>query len=989
MLQQGHFGTAAAWVLGAGHVYDETVSRTADGSGSLALSNIPGETSSRTTLTAADHQSRRIYRLKAWVKADGDPGEAAQFRVYMSDATHGGVFACGAYGSLKGLGAEWREYTLEMAPVCAYWHVPEIHAGDTFTIAVHGKNIPADVRVWVDDVTLEPVVREIAIVPTYPNYRGMLWPDQGTTMRWNAVVDPPEGYTTEDLAVSVQLVRADNGEVAAAIESGPLAPVATSGPWISYSVTEMTHDAAALPDGSYYLRGRLVRKADGEVLRTYADYKIVKEDPAVQRAGWKVWVDRHNRVVVNGKPRFIWGGFARFTGARNMFVPNSGAPSSNPDAYRRLANGCNGVPISAPCSVDQPARTPWNRGYGLDGSTFLKEMADVGMNTVLVHAAFNALGVGFDDLAPAGNAAAGTISAAGTQVNGAGTEFGGTVLAGDAIRINHLPATGTITNNGAKVTGTGTRFLTEMEPGDLLTGGAAASWYYVREIYSDTSLMVGGLGTPAWNDVPFTLTRFRRVVSVDPGSQTATIDQAYPGGLPEGTRFAYEKCAPSRYAAFRDAMGPWLAAAQDYDIWYMHNVAHTVGVNGGAWTNASYYPRCHLVKRDDGIEFLTRSRPGSSNGLLGFHVSDEPSYMDRFQGLEHAFEAQRGAARASAGGLTEWSDGGVPTFAFDQWNNILDVIDPDPYPATADALAVSDDIAFGVSGWNKHGRSYSWPRRSGSAVFDSRPLWTTIQLWAWYASYGYATSTYPQPSDMKIQIVSAVAAGSTGLMWWHLGSGSRSLGDRAEDDYLRFRDAAKVVQSVLPILEEPIQDLAGRMDGRSEYGALIEWVSDPDIKCSSRKKGSQVLLACANTTNADKTVTIGLKDPIPGQVTLPWDGSYLEPEGSGFTAQFRGLNGGTQNAGTGLISTGGGQTVVCATACNFLEELAPRDTVTANGVTRMVVSVDSDTQFTVDAPVAKGWTGQAFTYSRDAEKADAVHFFLIETQPAAASESAN
>jgi hypothetical protein len=189
----------------------------------------------------------------------------------------------------------------------------------------------------------------------------MLWPDQGNTITMKAVVQDPVPRAIGDVSVRVQVVRVSDGTVVDAVNATTLNAVETNtaNQWNDFSVTNITYGASGLADGPYYLRATLRLKSNDSVLYTYPDYKIVKEPVATQRASWKVWVDKHNRVVINGTPRFIWGTFWQLTYSRNTFVSGSAALSTNRDAYRKIAMGCS---QTTACSESVPAVTPWNRG---------------------------------------------------------------------------------------------------------------------------------------------------------------------------------------------------------------------------------------------------------------------------------------------------------------------------------------------------------------------------------------------------------------------------------------------------------------------------------------------------------------------------------------------------------------------------------------------------------------------------------------------------
>lgn len=997
VVTNGNFNGSTGWSLSNWqYMAAANQSRTNDGSGSIRVTNRTTETFATQTIPSATLNQYRIFRLRAWLRASqGTPAANSTFRVYLFQRTSARF--CGSNLNLATLTTTWVEYTATLEG-CEYLHTYPPQLDVPIEVRLGANNIPSGVQISVDDVSLTPIVRPMVIFPTYPNYRGMLWPDQGSLVKWNAVVDPPDGETLGNLKVQVQVVRASDSQVLATVEASSLAsPVSLiDSVWYRYSVTPMQYEAGGLADGVYLLRGRLMRISNDAILYTYPDYKIVKEAPAVQRDGWKVWVDRYNRTVLDGKPRFIWGTYASFTGARNTFPTGASVNSTNPDNYRALAGGCDSAGGNCNETLHRPV-THWNQQFGLNNSTIIKQWADVGLNSVAVYAAFGTYDVGFSTpVTPVtGTVASGTISSSGTSVTGSGTQFGTQILGpasaqdfGDVIRVNGRTGTGTLTASGNFVTGTGTQFLTQLTVGDRIT--ASGSSRNIERIDSNTllELATSVSGGPSWSGTPFTYDQYRKVTSVG-GSTSLTIDRAFTPNV-SGSAFSFERCATggARYTT-PDRVGPFLAAIQDYGMWYWHVVSNIGGVNSSFWTFAPWTHRCSLVTFEEHTRWLTRFRPmGEVSGFLGYYTSDEPSYAETRFGVAPNYEFYKGHREANMGGMSFWVDGVQPKHAWDQWNNFADSWQPDPYPAHGPGTANGanpDDFAYGMTAWQKHGRSWGWPRRSVGSGFEARPVHIAIQLFAWTG----LRASYPNVSDSKIQAVSSIAAGAHGLLWWATSTSTGTgLAGRDASAYRAWRRVSKYVQGLLPILDQPIEDLAGREDGEAEYGRIIASVSDPAIKCSTRRRVDQRLLACANTTDEDKTVTITLVDPIDGVISVPWDDSTVTPSGATtFSHTFRGLNGGSGTAGAGTL-TGAGPLVNC-TGCDFQTALggfAPYEnpTVRANNSHRIVLEVNSPTTITIESTVSPAWN-HPWTYSPDADKAKSVEVFVI--QPATASST--
>ena len=203
----------------------------------------------------------RYGRVRFYVRTTGgDPGEDATVKMYLFDATHGWTaFACAVPMTLSGGLPDWTEYA-----ICNFG-VNHRHYGDSVQLRIIADNITGG-TVHVDDIIVEPILQPLVIYPIYPNYRGMVWTDQGTALKWNALVQPHSGYAVDDLEVHVQMVRASDSQVMSVTRDNSLAPINSSGNWAGYSVNAMEYDVSRFADGSYLLRGILCDKSDGSVV---------------------------------------------------------------------------------------------------------------------------------------------------------------------------------------------------------------------------------------------------------------------------------------------------------------------------------------------------------------------------------------------------------------------------------------------------------------------------------------------------------------------------------------------------------------------------------------------------------------------------------------------------------------------------------------------------------------------------------------------------
>jgi hypothetical protein len=843
--RNGGFENATGdWTLGPQWSLSNAAART--GTHGLAVTNVGGSFSNTTQRFQAVNM--RMLRLRAWLKTSGNPGPNASFVIGMSCATDKGWGVISGQTRIRNLSgglSNWTQYTLEDNIT---WG--NVHYGHIMQVALQTSNIAPGTTLYVDDVTIEPVYVPLTIFPTYPNYRGMLWSDQGLLVKWNAIVEPPPGSSTSDLEVVTEILDAVKC-VRATVNAGPLAAVDETGglsaKWPGASLNPQSFDATALADGVYYLRGKLLKS--GAPLYTYPDYKIVKEAPSVQRQSWTAWVDRYNRAVLNGRPSFIWGGFLQPNHANNTYAVGRSDPFGLPESYEAIA--ISNPPFSA--------ETP----------TVLKVMQDLKMNADIYFGNLSGANIGIEYNLPA----AGTVTTNGTKVTGAGTSFTSHFGPGDVIVVAGLPGTGTVALQGEKAVGAGTRFTSQLRPFDWVV--ISGRRMMVSAVVSDTELMVSpsqAVSAPAL----FTYDSARAVTAVA-GNTSLTVDAPFAAA----TGKSYTRSSCSRYNSRVDYLSPYLTAAERSGISHLQIVSnfHRRDPNLPTW--ARY---CRLDAGAAIRKMMTHAPTPVAGrpGWLGLYVADEPSADSPTEGLAASYTKVDEARRTtpSFGGVNYWVDGWAPVQTWNQWNNVMDASGPDPYPVGFGPLA--DDLVYGIPSAPLHGRSYWWPRRVGAGQFEAKPLWTTIQL------FRPPGSTLPSAADQKIQVISALAAGSTGIFWWTIvgNSGLGSVG--TAEYYAQWHRGGRVIASLMPLLEQPVEDLAGRMDGSPDYGRIIASVSDPAVKCSSRQLGAQVLLACVNTTNRFIQAALTLKRRFSSS-RLAWDNTALPVAGNIVNLAFTGL----------------------------------------------------------------------------------------------------
>jgi hypothetical protein len=726
--------------------------------------------------------------------------------------------------------SDWTEYRL-----CDEITESALHYGCSLQYRILVDNLANGVTVYVDDVEIAPLLEPLIIFPSYPNYRGMLWPDQGTTMNWAAAVEPPGTLTVNGLKVTVDVTRVSDGVVIGTVTDDSLEAVRTSGQWAHFSVNWMSYDASSLPDGTYYLQGKLRLKADNSVVYSYPNYKIVKEPASVQRDSWRVWVDRENRARfkrsgdAGAAPQFVHGAYLKNTGSTTTMGGADCCVSGDlvADNHRNMKLGCNHglLKVSEVSNANPAVATVY--GHSLSDHEWIQIAGATGVWTGL---------------------------------NGCYYWMG-------------------CPTSPAEIHATGPNTITlplDTTSFGSFSGQTSVTLYRAncKSDEVDTAFPVwdrrwSSSGATVWRQ----MANWGMNLTVRYGNWASAT-----GGLSSST------CT---YTASADYASAYHAAIQDFNIWNLQIVNHYAsGMAPISWWEAN----CNAGQNNEqkvryAVNKFASLKP-QGDGFAGFYVADEPNiwaadqWGNTFQTTNATFCKVDEHRSLNSGGVTFWATT-TPGQANVLWNALVDVHGADPYPVGVGAIP--DDAAAGVGagvGQKRHGRTWWWTHMLGAGVFGARPYWAVLQLFT-------ASSQYPTQADNKIQAVSALAAGATGILWWQFGASG--LNTRTQSDYDSFDRVAKMIAELSPVLVEPIRDLAGRADGESDYGRLISSVSDGAVKCSSRQKGSRILLACANTTNTGKSVTITMTSSISGKVVRGWDNSVIAPSGPQFSDTFKGL----------------------------------------------------------------------------------------------------
>ena len=251
-----------------------------------------------------------------------------------------------------------------------------------------------------------------------------------------------------------------------------------------------------------------------------------------------------------------------------------------------------------------------------------------------------------------------------------------------------------------------------------------------------------------------------------------------------------------------------------------------------------------------------------SDGFMGFYLNDEYWLNGREpQNLANVDSRARAYRDTNTGGLSVSLD--MPHAPMTtQWNQTTDVFATDPYPIWTSNLTFWD-VPYNHDTAPYIGRNWSYNRVFGSSVFESRPIWSILQLWRSSAGAGFPTLTHH-----KQAIIFSLAAGVRGIGWWELNWNGDYYHNAdfiatQQTNHTNWVTAIKrLITPVEDILAEPVQDLADREDGEVDYGRILASVSDSDVKCSTRQLDSRVLIACGNQDEGDASnpVTLTLVD---------------------------------------------------------------------------------------------------------------------------------
>jgi hypothetical protein len=252
------------------------------GSWSLRLTDapsVPFAQIARQTLTLR----RGLYKLSGWIKTQELGANTSGSGVRLNlDYSAGGTLLRGLTPVVSGT-ADW-----------TYFEATNIVVPDdrTAILKLEAYKEPSGTA-WFDDVRVEeqlPAPVEAFLL--YPNFRGMLFEDQSSTIRVDVAVAPPGGNFS-------------GYDVVATLNDGATALTTRTYPASATLVAEL--DGSGMERGRLYdVQVSLVARSGGSVVYGAPVYRVSRV-PASARSEMNVAFDEQNRILLHGTPRFVLG----------------------------------------------------------------------------------------------------------------------------------------------------------------------------------------------------------------------------------------------------------------------------------------------------------------------------------------------------------------------------------------------------------------------------------------------------------------------------------------------------------------------------------------------------------------------------------------------------------------------------------------------------------------------------------------------------------
>src|SRR5438034_1080155 len=225
------------------------------------------------------------YKASVWMKTQGLGSGASSGARLTLDFRPGGLNAWTPSDVISGTN-DWQR--VEIGPIV-------VDADRTAALMLEMYNGPGG-TVWFDDVTLTKLSASgVEVFLLYPNFRGMLFDDGPSTLKFDVKTTPPGGDFGR-YGLTATLKDEASGQVIATQSSAAA----------DHFVADL--DGGGMQAGRGYLATfSLVDKSAGNALvAAYPPYRVSKA-PAAARQSMNVSFSAKNRVLVNGQPRFVLG----------------------------------------------------------------------------------------------------------------------------------------------------------------------------------------------------------------------------------------------------------------------------------------------------------------------------------------------------------------------------------------------------------------------------------------------------------------------------------------------------------------------------------------------------------------------------------------------------------------------------------------------------------------------------------------------------------
>ena len=223
-----------------------------------------------------------VYRLSGWIKTQSSGSGSARFTL---DSRAGGINEWSSSTDMSGTN-DW-----------TYQEILVTVATDrTVGVTLDGYYASGGFTAWYDDVKLEMQQSyPVGVFMLYPNYRGMLFDDGPSTMKFDVTVTPPAGDFGRYNGVQATLKDEGTGQVVAT----------QSYPSSAHFVAEL--DGGAMQVGRSYLATfSLMDGSSSSAMYSYPAFRVSRV-AAGTRSTMNVSFDARNRVMLKGAPRFILG----------------------------------------------------------------------------------------------------------------------------------------------------------------------------------------------------------------------------------------------------------------------------------------------------------------------------------------------------------------------------------------------------------------------------------------------------------------------------------------------------------------------------------------------------------------------------------------------------------------------------------------------------------------------------------------------------------